>query len=83
MKRLTTALATDMVHRIEALRAQIEAIYAEANSYGRGNDRAIRDVVDQRTAACASLDDALSLLNDFDIEAQEETADETNERPKT
>ena len=43
-KKLTTAIATQMVDRIEALQDQINAIYREADDYnGNRNSALIRD----------------------------------------
>ena len=45
--KLTTAIATKMVDRIEALHAQIDDVYAEATQQyaGSGNSNVIRDAV--------------------------------------
>lgn len=67
MKKLTTAIATDMVDRIEALQNQIGAIYAEANQYdGMGNSNVIRDAVKARNAQRESEFEASALLSSFD-----------------
>lgn len=67
-KKLTTALATDMVNRIEALNDQIFAIYREANEYdGMGNSNVIRDAVKARAARREAEFEASGLLASFDV----------------
>ncbi len=68
-KKLTTAIATDMVDRIEKLQRQINNIYAEADSYdGAGNSNVIRDAVKARDAMRESEFEAAGLLESFDAE---------------
>ncbi len=69
-KKLTTAIATEMVNRIEDLQNQISAIYREAGDYagGVGNINSIREAVkareDMRNAECI----AQGNLEAFDLE---------------
>lgn len=67
-KKLTTAIATDMVNRIEALQNQIDAIYASANlEYdGMGNSNVIRDAVKARAEVREAEYSAAALLESFD-----------------
>ena len=67
-KKLTTAMATAMVNRIEALQNQIDEIYAEANTYGMGNSNAIRDAVKARAELREAEYNASALLASFDVE---------------
>lgn len=68
-KKLTTAIATEMVDRIEALQEQIDAIYREANSYdGQGNSNVIRDAVKARAELADAQFRAGDLLASFDFE---------------
>lgn len=68
-KKLTTAVATDMVQRIESLQEQIEAVYREANGYdGMRNSNVIRDAVKHRKEARDAAGDADGLLASFDVE---------------
>lgn len=66
--KLTTAIATDMVNRIEALQEQIDAVYAEANlKYdGMGNSNVIRDAVKLREELRDAEFRAGGLLASFD-----------------
>lgn len=69
-KKLTTAIATDMANRIEALQDQIDAIYADAtqNYEGMGNGNVIRDAVRARADLRDAETRASGLLESFDIE---------------
>jgi hypothetical protein len=68
-KRLTTAIATELVDRIEALQRQIDEVYAEANSYdGTGNSSVIRDAVKARAELREAEYNASALLASFDAE---------------
>lgn len=69
-KKLTTAIATDMVNRIEALQNQIDAIYTEANTNydGMGNSNVIRDAVKARAELRDAEFRSSDLLASFDIE---------------
>ena len=68
-KKLTTAIARDMVSRIEALLEQISAIYAEANTYdGMGNSNIIRDAVAARKEQREAEYSVDALLGSFDVE---------------
>jgi len=67
-RKLTTAIATDMVDRIEALQNQITAIYAEANTYdGMGNSNVIRDAVNARAELRDAEFRSADLLASFDV----------------
>ena len=67
--KLTTAIATGMVDRIEALQKQIDAVYAEANTYdGTGNSSVIRDAVKARAEQREAEWNAGALLASFDAE---------------
>ena len=69
-KKLTTAIATDMVTRIEALQSQIDAVYREAEEYdGSGNSNVIRDAVKARADLRECEFQATGLLASFDAEA--------------
>jgi hypothetical protein len=68
-KKLTTAIATDMVDRIEFLQDQIHAVYAEANTYdGMNNCNVIRDAVKARAEREYADFRASDLLASFDVE---------------
>lgn len=67
-KKLTTAIATDMVDRIEALQEKITAIYAEANTFdGMGNSNLIRDAVNARAESRDAAFRCADLLASFDV----------------
>ena len=67
--KLTTAIATDMVNRIEALQRQIDDIYAEANRFdGTGNSNVIRDAVQARAELRDAEFRSSDLLASFDVE---------------
>lgn len=70
-RKLTTAMATDMVDRIEALQSQIDEIYAEANTYGMGNSNVLRDAVKARAELREAEYNASALLASFDVEDDE------------
>lgn len=65
-KKLTTAIATDMVNRIEALQKQIDAIYREANEYSMGDGNVIRDAWKARAELREAEYNASALLASFD-----------------
>ena len=66
-KKLTTAIATDMVDRIERLDDQIDAIYREANGYaGTNNGNVIRDAWKARKELREAEHNASALLGSFD-----------------
>jgi hypothetical protein len=67
-KKLTTAIATEMVKRIESLQAQIDAVYSQADDYGCGNGNVIRDAVKARKAQREAEESASGLLASFDAE---------------
>jgi len=67
-KRLTTAIATEMVGRIESLQRQINEVYAEARSYeGTNNDNVIHDAVKARKDVREAQESAKGLLDIFDM----------------
>lgn len=67
--KLTTAIATSMVDRIEALQKQIDEVYAEASTYdGTGNSNVIRDAVKARAEQREAEWNAGALLASFDAE---------------
>ena len=70
MPKLTTAIATEMVERIEVLQDQINEVYQEATEYdgGAGNSNVIRDAVNARAAMRDSEFEADGLLASFDCE---------------
>jgi hypothetical protein len=70
--KLTTAIATEMVDRIEALQNQISEIYAEANTQyeGMGNSNVIRDAVKARAEMREAEYSASALLESFDVQDQ-------------
>jgi hypothetical protein len=69
MGRLATAIATNMVDRIEALQDQIDAIYREANDCdGGGNTNVIRDAWNARQTRRQEEDNERALLGSFDAE---------------
>lgn len=71
-KKLTTAIATDMVNRIEALQKQIDAVYAEANTYdGSGNSSVVRDAWKLRSELREAEYNAAALLASFDVEDED------------
>ena len=68
-KKLITAIATEMVGRIESLHRQVDEVYAEARSYdGTNNDSVIRDAVQARKDQRAAQESAKSLLDSLDAE---------------
>lgn len=69
-KKLTTAIATDMVERIEKLQEQISAIYADAtlNYSGTNNGALIREAVKARGAQREAEFEASGLLGSLDVE---------------
>lgn len=69
-KKLTTAIATELVKRIETLQAQIDAVYSHAADYegGYGNSNVIRDAVKERKSMLEAEYSASSLLASFDAE---------------
>jgi len=67
--KLTTAIAIDMVQRIEALQEKIDEIYAEARSYdGLNNDSVIHDAVAARRKKRDAQESEDALLGSFDVE---------------
>jgi len=72
MKKLTTAIATDMVTRIENLQDQIDAIYADAqcNYSGTNNGALIRDAVKSRKEQRDAEGYAAGLLESLDVEEE-------------
>lgn len=68
--RLTTAKATEMVERIEALQREITEIYISANRdfVGRGNSNVLRDAVKERAAEREAAFMAGVYLGSFDAE---------------
>ena len=67
--KLTTAIATGMVARIESLHRQIDEVYADARHYeGTNNDNVIRDAVAARKDQRAAQESAKGLLDSFDVE---------------
>ena len=72
--KLTTAVATKMVERIEAIqadaRAAVETIYREAREHdgGNGNESVLRDALKARAAAREEHWNAGALLASFDAE---------------
>lgn len=67
-KKLTTAIAANMVDRIEALQNQISEVYAEANQYdGMGNSNVIRDAVKARNEQREAEYNVSALLASFDV----------------
>lgn len=73
-KKLTTAIATQMVDRIEALHDQINAVYREATcDYdGSGNANLIRDAWKARRARREEEYNERALLESCDV--RDETA---------
>jgi hypothetical protein len=72
-KKMTTAIATEMVARIRALHEQIHLVYREAGEYdgGAANINVIRDAVkasDELEEAKFSVD---ALLGSFDYKDEE------------
>ena len=65
-KKMTTAIATDMVNRIEALQDQINTVYREAYAYGKGDENVIRDAVKARKELREAEYNASALLESFD-----------------
>ena len=81
-KQLTTAIATDMVHRIEALKEQIEAVCDESDTYdGKNNSDIIRDTVCARANLRKIQAATAALLNAFDLRI--EPQNEQSEEPAT
>ena len=72
MKKLTTAIATQMVDRIEALQDQIDLVYREANCEyaGNGNSNVIRDAWKARQAKREEAFNESALLAGFDVEGE-------------
>jgi hypothetical protein len=72
-KKLTTAIATDMVERIEALQDQIDAIYTDAqlNYDGTNNGNLIREVIKARAEHRNAEFIAAGLLESLDVEDTE------------
>lgn len=68
-KKLTTAIATDMVRRIEALQDQIDAIYADAqlNYDGTNNGSLIREAIATRSEQRDAEFRASGLLESLDV----------------
>lgn len=66
--KLTTAVATELVGRIESLHRQIDEVYAEARTYeGTNNDNVIRDAVKARKESREAYESAKGLLDSFDV----------------
>lgn len=66
-KKMTTAIATEMVDRIEKLQGEIDAVYREANEYTWGDANTIREAVKARAALREAEYNASSLLASFDV----------------
>lgn len=72
MAKLTSAVAFDLVTRIEALKDKIHAIYREANDYdGLNNSNIIRDIVAAREEANDQKDAAEGMILAFDAEDED------------
>ncbi len=68
-KKLTAAIALEMVKRIEALQDQISAVYREAGDYdGTNNANVIRDIVKARDEQRDAEFIATGMLESLDIE---------------
>lgn len=68
-KKLTSAIALEMVKRIEALQDQISAVYREAGDYdGTNNANVIRDIVKARDEQRDAEFIATGMLESLDIE---------------
>lgn len=69
MAKLTTAIATDMVNRIEALQEQINAIFREASDYdGVNNVNEIQSAVKCRKELRDAEYMASAILEGFDAQ---------------
>lgn len=66
--KLTTAIATDMVQRIELLLSQVDDIYTDAtlNYAGTNNASVLRDAIKERKAERDAGGYAAGLLESFD-----------------
>lgn len=66
--KLNSAIALGMIEAVEALNAQIEAVYANVRQYdGLNNDRVIQDAVCARKAQREAAEEAESLIGSFDF----------------
>lgn len=72
MTRLTSKIALDFVTRIEALNAQISAVYREVGDiHSVGDINAIREIVEAREAAADRQFEAEGLLAALDLPEEE------------
>lgn len=66
-EKLTSAIALDMVLRIESKQGEVADIYAEARSYeGQNNDNVIHDAIEARARLREAASDADGLIGSFD-----------------
>lgn len=67
MTKMTSAIALQLVEKIEGLYEQIDAVYAEARTYDDiNNDNVIRDAVALRKTLRDVTSEAEGLISSFD-----------------